>query len=180
MKRSAAVLLPVLLSTMLLGSCSSRTSSPPPGKLYEPARKYSYDPPPGWEIRDISGGQSTVANSKIACGKAVDGVQPTITVTNGAYDGGIEQQVDVHHKWMDRMGSEVTVRSRTPFTTDFGVPGIRVDTTVRQTLRASRQIEYFFGPETQYYVATCTIPPMDGNAHDAAFDAAMKTFRLHP
>jgi hypothetical protein len=180
MKRSAAVLMPALLLAMLLGSCSSRSASPPPGKLYEPARKYSYDPPSGWQIRDIAPGQATAESSKVAYGEASGGYQPTITVVNGAYDGGIEQQVDVHHKWMDRMGSEVTVHSRTPFTTDFGVPGLRVDTTVRQLLQAHRQIEYFFGPEGQYYVVTCSIPPLDGNAHDAKFDAAMKTFRLHP
>jgi TPR repeat protein len=135
---------------------------------------FSYIPPPGWKVVE-----SPLSKYNIAQGESAQGMTPNINVIVDHYSKSLDEFVASALKELKTNKGHVLL-GKSDFQTSDGVHGIKVmfefdSSEAKNRLRAS---SYAFKAGTRLYFATCGALASDGAKHDAAFDAAMKTFRI--
>lgn len=144
--------------------------------VVEPLGGFSYRPPRGWETRSFPGLKYRIAVGPVRRGFAVN-----LNVVDEPHDGDLAAYVDLNLQNMKKVLPDFSPLGRTVFRTAEGLEGVRLCAEDTQSGRRLRQVFYFFsnGRGTML-VATGTAPADAGDAHDAAFDESLRTFRFQP
>ena len=134
---------------------------------------FTYQAPPGWEIKEV--GPSKL---KVAVGPAKGGFGPNINVVNEDYDGALEKYVEASKAQLQKTDTfkNLTVVSETPFTAANGARGVRLLITDTVGSTDLQQIFYFFDATKGKLVVTATCLAATGESFTPLFDASMKTF----
>jgi hypothetical protein len=173
MNRLAVVMGMVLLG--LIASANAEDSGLAARQL-EQEGGFSYRPPKGFNVEPVAG-----MKYKAAKAEAVDGFAPNIVFVDEAFAGALKAYVDANEAGVSKAFKGYKKLSREEFKTEAGAAGEKLAIEDEQLGMKLRQVFYFFdGPAGNKIVVTCSSLAKDGDKHDAAFDASMKTFKLKP
>jgi len=168
MRRLRCGLLLVLLGVVLAG-CGSKA----PRKLHEKEGGFSYDPPAGWQVKEMPG-----QKYRIAFGPTENGLAPNINVMTDTASMDLDEYLDKGLETMKRTGTISSEPSRQRFATEDGEKGYYWTFDYTMLNHALRARQYFFEKGDRKYVFTCTTSADTGAALDPVFEASAKSFRL--
>jgi hypothetical protein len=134
---------------------------------------FSYVPPAGWQITDVSG-----FKYKIAIGPEVGGFAPNIYFLDESFRAKLADYVTATKKALSAGFKDFKELSQTTLKRDDRVPCIRLIVQRDEKGKVVRQWYYFLevAPGKKLTV-TCTAPAASGEKFDAIYEATMKTFR---
>jgi TPR repeat protein len=135
---------------------------------------FSYVPPPGWKVVN-----SPLSKYNIAQGESAQGITPNINVIVEQYPKSLDEFVASALEEL-KTNKDHVLLGKSDFQTSDGVRGIKVmfEFDSGEAKNRFRACSYAFKEGPRVFFATCGSLASDGAKHDAAFDAAMKTFRF--
>jgi hypothetical protein len=161
----------ILILVWLCGGCGG---SKAPHAAYEKAGGFSYDPPQGWQVREIGG-----LKYRISSGPSENGFAPNINVVDEKFSGSLPEYVDLNLQTLKKTFVDFKLVKREDFQTDDGLAAVRLVCEDTQQGKRLRQTFCFFGNSNRKYVVTCTALADGGEKLDELFVQSMKTFRIH-
>lgn len=169
----ALLLIVTLLTVIGLAGCAgTQVEEPPPGRFHI---GYSFDPPSDWIIKSQFG-----MVLPLAFGPTNGGLQTNLTLAAEVYASPFERYIEDFLDTIEAQFPNSEPISSDPFTADSGLVGRRVRFFNEYSGFALRQTAYVFpGLPGQYAILMGTTGQVGGEAFDAIFDAAAKTFRVH-
>lgn len=143
-------------------------------RIYENSGNFSYCPPLGWSVTEISG-----LKYKVVVGPSEGNFTPNINFVDEEYNGNLISYVSTSLTELESIFPGYKLLSRSPFNTDSGIKGEQVIISITLSGVPVRSILFILPiSNRKYMVITCTIWDSAATGYLPIFEQSIKTFEL--
>jgi hypothetical protein len=142
-------------------------------RYFETAGKFSFVPPSGWEMVEISG-----LKYKVARGTQEGNFSPNLNFIDEKFSGSLDDYTAASIAYMKKGFPKMSCTEPREFMTASGIRSNKLVCQNSQNGKDLAQIFYILDDINRKIVATYTRAANSGQKYDSQIDQSMKTFRL--
>jgi hypothetical protein len=144
-----------------------------PGRHIEAGARFSYVPPPGWQVMPFAG-----LKNQVVTGPPANGFAPNVNFVDEVNNMDMRAYTEGNLAQLQRMFQQFRLIERQEFATREGLRGSKLVFEQHQANMHLRQCQYYFGQGSQKLVMTATVLAASGARFDPLLDECARSVRF--